>query len=86
MIMNRSNPPSPPDPSDWQLDDLEINPDSDRENRRSLSRQEVFVLGWLIFNKTGRTYQDMARDCKLTLAQCRTAVLGLIQEDLLQLR
>ncbi|NER38472.1 MAG: hypothetical protein F6J93_31720 [Oscillatoria sp. SIO1A7] len=49
-----------------------------------MSRQEV--LGWLIFNNTGRNYQDMARDCKLTLAQCPTAVLGLIKEDLLRSR
>ena len=79
-------PPNPPNPSDWILDDLEINPNSDRSGNRSLTRQEVFVLAWLIFNQTGRTYRDMARDCKINVEQCRIAVLGLLEEDLIRLR
>lgn len=70
----------------WVLNDLTVNVDSDREGRRSLTRAEVFVLSWLIFNTKDRNYPDMMRECKLSLDQCETAVQGLIELDLLRLR
>lgn len=69
----------------WSLDDLTINAESSPENRRTLSRAEVLVLGWLVHNPTGRTYANMARDCKLTLEQCKKAVRGLMDLDILRL-
>ncbi|NER34582.1 MAG: hypothetical protein F6J93_11245 [Oscillatoria sp. SIO1A7] len=82
---NPPTPPTPPDPSEWILDHLEINPNSTREGRRNLTRIEVFVLGWFVFNNTGRSYANMARDCKLTIPECRTAVMALVQEDIIRL-
>ena len=71
--------------NNWSLDRLTVNVDNDPVGRRSLTRPEVFALAWLIFNKEGRNYRDMMRDCKLSLEQCETAVRGLIELDLLRL-
>lgn len=68
------------------LDSLAINTYSNPENRRSLTRPEAFVLGWFIHHTKGRNYRDMMRDTKLTLEQCRKAVQGLIEIDLLRQR
>ena len=67
------------------LDQLTVNVDNDPEGRRPLTRDEAFVLGWFINHSTGRTYRDMARDCKLAAEQCQIAVFGLIELDLLRL-
>ena len=68
------------------LDDLIINPNSNPEGRRSLTREETFVLGWFVNYSKERTYGEMARECKLSLEQCRTAVRGLLELDLLHWR
>ncbi|NER32514.1 MAG: hypothetical protein F6J93_00270 [Oscillatoria sp. SIO1A7] len=67
------------------LDRLTVNVDSDPTGRRSLTREETFVLGWFIHHSTNRTYSEMARECKLSLEQCRGAVLGLREIGLLRL-
>ena len=67
------------------LDRLTINTYSTPEGRRSMTRDEAFVLGWLIHHSTGRTYREMARECNLTLVQCEAAVQGLMEIDLLRL-
>lgn len=68
------------------LDDLIINANSDREGRRSLTREETFVLGWLIRYTEGRNYREIARECKLSLEQCHAAVRGLLELDLIRFR
>ena len=65
------------------LDDLTINPNYNRESDRAFTRQEAFVLTWLICHPEGRTYRDIMRGCKLTLEQCETALQGLIEMGLL---
>lgn len=67
------------------LDSLAVNSNSGPEGRRSLSRQEIFILAWLINNSTGRAYRDMMRDCKMSLQQCKTAIEELIELDLLRI-
>ena len=70
----------------WVLDDLTINVESNPLQRRSLTRQEIFVLAWFIGNQQGRTYRDIMRDCKLTGQQAQEAIQGLIDLDLLRSR
>ena len=70
----------------WTLDDLIVNSEANLEGRRGLTRQEIFVLGWLIGNTQDRKYADLMRDCKVTPEQCRAALQGLIELDLLRLR
>ncbi|NER39422.1 MAG: hypothetical protein F6J93_36670 [Oscillatoria sp. SIO1A7] len=65
------------------LDDLVINTYRNPHNR-SLTRRETFVLGWFINNTKGRTYEDMAKDCKLSIEQCKNAVRDLMDIDLLR--
>ncbi|NER33633.1 MAG: hypothetical protein F6J93_06180 [Oscillatoria sp. SIO1A7] len=68
------------------LDNLTINTDSNPEGRRRLTREEILVFGWLARTLKGRTYSDMARDCKLTIEQCIKAVQGLLGLGLLRVR
>ena len=68
----------------FPLNGLTVNTESDPQGRRSLTRAEVFVLAWLIFNKEGRTYSNLMKDCKLSLEQCETAVRGLLELDLVR--
>ena len=70
----------------WTLDDLIVNTESSMEGRRSLTRQEIFVLGWLIFYTSDRKYSDLLRECKLTPEQAHAALEGLLELDLLRTR
>ena len=56
------------------------------EGQPSLTRNEIFILGWLIFNTSDRKYSDMMRDCKVTPEQCHEALRGLMERDLIRLR
>ena len=66
------------------LDNLIINTQSNPEGRRRLTREEILVFGWLARTLKGRTYSDMATDCKLTIEQCIKAVQGLLALGLLR--
>ena len=68
----------------WVLDDLTVNQNNTPEGRRSLTREEVFVLSWFVSNPKNRTYRDLMKDCKLSSEQCQTALHGLIELDLLR--
>ena len=70
----------------WNLNDLIVNTQANPQGRRSLTRQEIFVLGWLISYTTDRHYSDLLRECKLAPEQCHTAIEGLLELDLLRLR
>ena len=69
--------------SSWSLDDLTINTDSNL-GVRSLTREQILVLGWFIFNSKDRSYSKMARDCSLTMNQCETAVEELMQLNIIR--
>ena len=34
----------------WPLDDLIVNTEANMEGQPSLTKNEIFILGWLIFN------------------------------------
>ena len=70
----------------WVLNDLIINTQANRENRRALTRHEIFVLGWLVFYTSDRHYSDLLRECKLTPEQCHEALQGLLELDLIRVR
>ena len=70
----------------WTLDDLVVNTEANTEGRRSLTREEMFVLAWLVFYQSDRHYADLLQECKLTGEQCHTALEGLIELDLLRVR
>ena len=71
--------------SSWSLDDLTINTDSNL-GVRSLTREQILVLGWFIFNTKDRSYSKMARDCSLTMDQCETAVQELMDLNIIRFR
>lgn len=68
------------------LDNLIVNTNSNPIGRRSFTREETFVLAWLVSNTEGRNYPNLMRECKLSLEQCRAAIQGLIELDLLRWR
>lgn len=67
------------------LDQFQINLNYSPESFCSLTLQKVFLLGWLVSTKTGRTYPDIMRDCKLTIPQINEATPGLLEIELLLL-
>ena len=69
----------------WVLDEITVNTEANLEGRRPLTRQEIFILGWLISQTRDRKYSDLMRECKVTPEQCQTALEGLIELDLLRL-
>ena len=71
--------------SSWSLDDLTINTDSNL-GVRSLTREQILVLGWFIFNLKDRSYSKMARDCSLTMDQCETALQELMDLNIIRFR
>ncbi|NER33787.1 MAG: hypothetical protein F6J93_06980 [Oscillatoria sp. SIO1A7] len=71
--------------SNW-LDSLILNPDSDRSVGRNLSREELFVLAWFMFNQKDRTFENMARECKLSEEQCQGALQELIRAEIIRFR
>ncbi|NER33439.1 MAG: hypothetical protein F6J93_05125 [Oscillatoria sp. SIO1A7] len=68
------------------LDLLEFNPNYNPQSGRSLTREEAFVLGWLLFNQQGRNYADIMRECRLSLRQVDAAIQGLIDIEMLVTR
>lgn len=68
----------------WTLDELTVNTEVNLEGRPSLTRQEIFILGWLIGNTQDRKYSDLMRECKVTPEQCQTALEGLLELGLLR--
>ena len=72
---------------DKLLNNLEINPDSDPENHRLLTRDECFVLAWLSFNQENRTLRKLMRDCKIrSVEECEEVVQNLVDLRILQSR
>lgn len=70
----------------WVLDDLIVNTEANLEVGRGLTRQEIFVLGWLIGHTQDRKDKDLMRDCKVNPEQCHAALQGLLELNLLRLR
>ena len=70
----------------WSLQDIIINPDANNEGRLSLSREEILILGWLIFTPKNRSLGNMARDCNLSPERCEAVLQKLIEQGFLRLR
>ena len=66
------------------LDDLKVNFNYQRqEGDRSLTRNEVMLLGWLISKSEGRSYRQIMEECKLSISQIDATIEGLIDIGLL---
>ena len=72
--------------SSWSLNDLTINTQDNIQIPRSLTREQILVLGWFVFNQESRSYSKMARDCSLSLDQCETTVEQLMNLDIIRFR
>ena len=72
--------------SSWSLNDLTINTTDNLTVNRSLTREQILVLGWLIFYLEDRSYHKMARDCSLTLDRCQITVEQLIDLNIVRFR
>ena len=69
------------------LDRLVINPEYERPvGDRGFTRAETFILGWLVSCRSGRTYTEMMRECRLSLRQCQEGIQGLLALGALRLR
>ncbi|NER38855.1 MAG: hypothetical protein F6J93_33695 [Oscillatoria sp. SIO1A7] len=69
------------------LDLLNINPQYERSvGDRAFTRAEILLLGWLIMRQSGRTYDDMMQECRLSLRQCQEAVQDLMDLGVLRWR
>ena len=69
----------------WSLQDITINPDANAEGRLSLNREEILILGWLIFTPKDRSLGNMARDCNLSPERCEAVLQELIELGFLRL-
>ncbi|NER34952.1 MAG: hypothetical protein F6J93_13175 [Oscillatoria sp. SIO1A7] len=68
------------------LSHLETDPEYNSQFHRSLSRQELVVLGWLASHPKGRTYHDLMRECNMTVEESHTIIFDLIQVGVLRRR
>ena len=68
------------------LDTLEVDPEYSPQSHRGLSRQELFVLGWFVSNPKERTYESLARECKITTQEGYEVIIDLLQLGVLRRR
>ena len=68
------------------LSHLEIDPEYDSQFHRALSYQELMVLGWLASHRKGRTYQDLMKECNITIEESHNVIFDLFQLSVLRRR